>query len=125
MSKQRNPRRGGFIRFFHRMTQTPQFRDLSSIGTKLLVDLLSQYRGSNNGDLSMAWPLMSERGWKSKATLYKARKELITGNWIVVSRQGGLNRCSLYAVTFEQIDECNGKLELITKTDTAPDSWKN
>jgi hypothetical protein len=60
---------------------------------------------------------MQKRGWKSKATLDKAIKELVKENLIILSRQGHFrkpfDRCSLYAITWKAIDECPGKeLEL-------------
>ena len=38
---------------------------LSPRATKLLIDLLAQYRGYNNGDLCAPLSLMRERGWNS------------------------------------------------------------
>ncbi|SVB86360.1 uncharacterized protein METZ01_LOCUS239214, partial [marine metagenome] len=37
--------------------------------------------------------------------------------------QGGLNKCSLFALTWFQIDECKGKLD-IKSTATAPHHWR-
>jgi len=83
-----------------------------------------QYNGFNNGDFCCTWSIMKKRRWRSQATLNKAKKELIYYGWIICSRHGGKNRCSLYAVTFKAIDECKGKLE-IPETVTAPGTWKN
>jgi hypothetical protein len=55
--------------------------------------------------------------------LHKAKNELIEKDVIIVTRQGGLNKCSLYAVTWFQIDECNGKLDVALST-TPPVNWK-
>jgi hypothetical protein len=83
----------------------------------LLFEAAYQYKGNNNGNLCFAWTLMQKRGWKSKATLDKAIKELVKDNLIILSRQGHFrkpfDRCSLYAVTWKAVDECPGKkLEL-------------
>ena len=40
-----------------------------------------------------------------------------------MSRQGGLHQCSLYAVTFYRVDECEGKLD-ISPTPSPPGNWK-
>ena len=87
---------------------------LSASGYKLLIDLFEQYNGNNNGDLTLAWSVMKKKGWKSKETLNNTRKELINQGFIELTRQGTLrpHSCSLYAVTWRGIDECNGKLEL-------------
>ena len=42
---------------------------------------------------------------------------------LMMTRQGGRNKASLYAVTFQPINECGGKLD-IAPTDIAPGDWK-
>ena len=96
---------------------------LSPYAVKLLIDLYVNYNGRNNGDFCCTWSLMKKRGWKSESTLNNARKELLYYGWIICSRQGGKNLASLYAVTFQSIDECKGKLDL-RETVTAPGIWK-
>lgn len=113
---------GRYVPLMYRVIRSRSFASLSPYAIKLLVDLLSQYRGNNNGDLCIAWRLMLERGWKSKATLEKARKELLTADWIEVSRQGGVNRPSLYGLTFYALDDCEGKLD-IHSTISPKDTW--
>jgi hypothetical protein len=93
----------------HAVIRSKELAVLSPYALKLLLDLLAQYRGKNNGDLCAAWTVMRERGWRSKATLQKALKELLANEWIEVSRQGGRNLASLYAVTFFAVNDCGGK----------------
>lgn len=112
-----------FVRIPHHVINHEHFRSLSPRATKLLIDLLAQYRGYNNGDLCAPLSLMRERGWNSSDQLQKAKNELIEKDVIIVTRQGGLNKCSLYAVTWFPIDECNGKLD-VASTTTAPVNWK-
>ncbi len=104
------------------------FSRLSAKGTKLFTDLCAQLnmkRGgpNNNGDLTIAWSIMSKRAWSSKQTLYSARDELLHYDWIILTRQGGRHVPSLYALTFFAINECGGKLE-IGETVTALGTWK-
>jgi len=112
-----------FLRIPKHIVDHGDFRTLSCRATKLLIDLLAQYRGYNNGDLAATLTMMRERGWNSSDQLQKAKNELIEKDWIIVTRQGGRNKCSLYAVTFFSIDECNGKLD-VASTTTAPINWK-
>jgi len=100
------------------------FKTMGGNPTKLLIDLLSQYNGRNNGDLCAAWTLMKERGWNSKGTLHRSLKELLQRGWIVKSRQGGKHKASLYAITWLPIDECDGKLD-IAPTITPINSWRD
>lgn len=95
-----------FSMLIHAYWQSPQYAKLSPRAVKLLVDLLCQYRGANNGDITTAWSVMQERGWRSKALLYAARLELERRGWILRTRQGGINAPTLYALTFEGINDC-------------------
>ena len=80
---------------------------------KLLMDLACQYNGRNNGDLSAAYSVLKERGWKSQDTITVAVEALIAAGLIVRSRTGRFcnpgSRCHLYALTWLAVDECPGK----------------
>jgi hypothetical protein len=90
--------------------------DMSAHGKCLLHDLF-------NGDLSATWNQMKERGWKSRDTLNKAQRELETRGWIVRTRQGGKNHPTLFALTFQPIHHCSGKLEVAASV-TSLGFWK-
>ncbi len=112
-----------FLSLPHNVLNHDSFRTLSPRATKLLIDIAAQYRGCNNGDLCAPLSVMRKRGWKSNDQLFKARKELLDRGLILTSRQGGLNKCSLFALTWFQIDDCKGKLDT-PSTDVAPHNWK-
>lgn len=95
---------GRFLLLPEQLLNHPNYLSLSAIAVKLFIDLGAQYYGKNNGDLCIAYSLMEKRGWKSKGTLHKAKKELIDKKFIEVSRQGGKHKASLYALTFKPID---------------------
>lgn len=114
---------GGFIKLPHAVMDSPGYIGLSGSGVKLLADMARQYRGHNNGDLSAAWKIMRVRGWKSRDTLTRALAELLAAGMIEKTRQGGLHLCSLYALTWYAIDECNGKLD-VPATRVASGLWK-
>lgn len=114
---------GGFAALPHDIFQSPQYAALSARAVKLLIDLYCQFRGTNNGDLSASWRLMQKRGWKSKSQLAKALTELDLARWIVRTRQGDINKPTLYAVTFKRIDHCGGKLDVKAEPQPSHD-WK-
>ena len=114
---------GSFVRLPHACMDHINFTSLSPYALKLLIDLYAQYRGNNNGDLCCTWAMMKKRGWKSQDTLSDARKELLYTGWILCTQHGGRNIPSLYAVTFQAIDDCNGKLD-VKETPTSPGDWK-
>jgi len=97
--------------------------ELSMPAKVLLWEFCYQYNGFNNGDLCAAFSVLKERGWRSKGTLARAIDELKKRQWVVVSRQGGKNQCSLYALTFQAIDECKGKID-IYPSNVASGDWK-
>lgn len=105
---------GGYAPLYYCVIRSVSYAQLSAYAVKLLNDLLSQYYGSNNGDLCATYSVMQKRGWKSKGTLNRAVKELLHTGFIEISRQGGRHLCSLYALTFYAIDDCQGKLDIAT-----------
>ena len=89
------------------------FRTLTPRATKLLIDMASQFRGNNNGDLAATWSLLRTRGWNSKDQIAKGLEELLGRGWIVKCKQGMRIPPvpTLYALTWLAIDECGGKLD--------------
>ena len=96
---------GGFLALPHALLNSPAYRNLSSKGVKLLIDLATQYNGKNNGDLTTAWKIMRPRGWKSEQTLQVAKNELLQAGFISETRKGRRpNLCSLYGITWQPLN---------------------
>ena len=112
-----------FAKLPHHVLESREYAKLNGSAVKLLIDLLGQFRGQNNGDFTLAWRVMSKRGWRSRDTLNRARTELLESGWITLTRQGGRHRCGLYAVTWLVIDGCNGKLD-VAPTRVASNTWR-
>lgn len=107
--------RGEVVRFLslpRPVYNSPNFIMLSPSAVKLLIDIGIQYNGANNGDLQASLNPMRKRGWVSSSTLNRARQELLHYGFIELTRQGGLGCCSLYAITWQSIDGCNGKIQV-------------
>lgn len=107
----------------HELLESAEWAQLSAIEVKLLIDLYAQFNGRCNGALSAAWSIMRARGWCSQDTLNRALRGLIGKGFIVKTRQGGRNRCSLFAVTWREIQECGGKHD-VDATSIAGNNWK-
>lgn len=104
---------GGFLPFRIDVLRSQALAGLSPYAAKLLLDIASQWQLGRNGDASAAFEnILRARGWRSKATLHKALKELRTSGLVVQTRQGSLHECSLYALGWLAIDECGGKLDM-------------
>ena len=106
----------------------PDYHKLNGNAVKLLVDLAFQYRGKNNGNLTTAFSVLSKRGWNSRQTIDRAKRQLVENELIVETRPGRFNnpggRCALYALTWESIDECPGKNLEVKSTVTPLRSFK-
>lgn len=108
----------------------PSYVALGYTAKALLIDLRTQYYGSNNGDLHCAWSVMRrERGWNSKETLYYALQELIHAGFVKETRKGirigGRHTPSLFALTWERIDRYGGDNCLPTHDFLKPrEPWK-
>ena len=92
-----------------RILNSPEYARLSPKAVKMLLDILAQYTGFNNGDLCAPWSLMRPRGWQSKGTMHAAIEELEIAGWLERTRQGGKHMCNLYALSDFSIDKCKGK----------------
>jgi len=123
-AKFKEKRKGStFLALPHTVLNHPDFINLSSCASRLLIDIANQYRGYNNGDLCAAMKIMEKRGWKSKSSLQHALKELLKSDLIRLTRQGGRKIPNLYAITWKPIDECGGKLD-VSSTKLAPRSFR-
>lgn len=89
-----------------RIIGTEQYTKLGSAEVKLLIDLLYQYNGRNNGMLSPCHALLKKQGW-AKSSLYRAYANLVHKGFIVVTRKGWKVRgkATFVAVTWNGIDE--------------------
>ncbi|TEP95575.1 hypothetical protein IPC65_05170 [Pseudomonas aeruginosa] len=121
-SKGRNPS-GTFAALPHAVMDSEDFRALSGGALKVLLGLLRQYRGMNNGDLSASFTQAKQWGVNSRTTLSKALDELQDHDLIIRTREGKFIKpggcCALYAITWRPIDPCEGKIE-VSPTTTPP-----
>lgn len=102
----------GYLHIPRDVLKSEAYLNLDGWAVKLLVDVAGQFCGNNNGDLTASWSVLRDKGWRSPGTLNKALKTLTEAGLLEQTRQGGRNRCSLYAVTWRPIDECKGKLDI-------------
>lgn len=101
---------GTFVLLPHAIMDDMSYRNLTNSAKALLLDLLRQYNGRNNGALSACWTLMRKKGWRSKDTLHRALSELLRVGLVVKVAQGGLKplKHSQYAIVFLALDDVHG-----------------
>ena len=94
-----------FVAIFRSVMEAPAFMALSPHACKLLFELVSQYKGDNNGDLTVAWSIVSKRGWRSRTTLWRVKQELIDAGFVYITRKGHMpSTCELLALTWFPLD---------------------
>lgn len=94
-----------FVGIVRSVFDSPAFTALSPHACKLLFELAGQYRGDNNGNLTVAWSIVSKRGWRSRTTLWRCKVELIKAGFVYVTRKGGFpSTCELLALTWFPLD---------------------
>lgn len=95
---------GGHAAFPRVFFITEEFRALSPQARSLLIEYALRFKGSNNGNLEMTEQQFATAGLGTPTTFRRYNAELINAGWIVITRQGGLGRCSLYALTYLPIN---------------------
>ncbi len=97
---------GGFIQIPHAVYESAAYKGLSLSATKLLWDVVFQYRGNNNGRLLPGWRIMSEdKGWTSRSALARAKAELLESKLLFETRKGARpNKSTWCAATWWHLD---------------------
>lgn len=95
-----------FVGIPYNVVNSKEWARMKAPEVKLILDLLLQYQGSNNGNLSPCYSIMKKRGW-AKSSLYRAYSRLVHLGFIMITRQGWKvrGRPTLVAVTWYGIDE--------------------
>ena len=123
-AKGRNNAPSGFAGIPRVVMDSTDYQSLSYKSKALLMDLAYQYRGNNNGDLTAAFSIMKEKGWKRDPTVKAAVAELLDANLILKTRDSRFSnpgsKCALFALTWQPIDECPGKELERSPTRTPP-----
>lgn len=111
---------GPFLALPRTVTSSPQFMQLSGTVTKVLLMIATQYTGNNNGDFDATFNRAKDWGIGSQQTLSKALQQLISAGLIIRTREGVFmnpgRKCALYAITWQPINECKGKLDVAATT---------
>lgn len=104
----------------------PDFQQLSSSALKVLMVLGSQYNGRNNGNLAATYTMLAEWGGMAKGTLAAALRELQERRLIIKTRDHNRSRDgaapALYALAWENVDDCPGKMLEVCPTIKPPRS---
>jgi hypothetical protein len=93
----------------HSVMDGAAYMEASHPAKALLLELMRQHSGNNNGHLHLSFSWLESRGWKSRDVIQRGKKELVDRNLIIQTRQGGLNAgASLFALTWLSISNFVG-----------------
>jgi hypothetical protein len=106
----------------HTVMDSTAFMGAGCPAKSLLLELMRQHSGNNNGHLHLSFTWLQKRGWSSRDVIQRAKSELLKRGLMIQTRQGGLNiGPSRYAVTWLKITNFVG-LEIQGK-DYHPGAW--
>lgn len=109
MKRQLETPSGTFGALPHNMQDSVAFTGASYPAKSLLLELVRQLNGRNNGHLQLSTQWLATRGWKSRDVILRARRQLVERGLIIQTKQGGLNGgASQYAVTWLAISNFVG-----------------
>lgn len=114
---------GQFAALPYSVIRSEAFQNCKPIGIHLLLTLMLQYKGDNNGDICVSPKVMKEYGWHDKRQLGLGLTSLLDSKLMIKTRQGGKNQCSLFAFSWIRIHDCfdQGRHKLdVAATDKAP-----
>jgi len=66
----------------------PEFYELPPGAKALMLDLMGQYTGKNNGRLCTAFEVLQRTGWGNKNTIIRAKAALMDCPFAVLTRKG-------------------------------------
>jgi hypothetical protein len=114
--------RGTYTALPHALLDSTAFHGAGHPAKALLLELLRQHNGRNNGRLQLTGAWLSSRGWKSADVIQRAIVELMERGLVVRTKQGGLNiGPSLYALTWLPVTNFVG-LDISSST-YHPGAW--
>ena len=110
MTKSRNRKKRASARYIsidYAVLEHPDFYEANPRCHKMLLYLLRQFNGRNNGDFSAAYSVLKKFGFRSKDTIASTLEELIERGLIVRTSESKFKNtnasCDFYAVTWFQI----------------------
>lgn len=96
---------GRFAGIPHSVLNTPEYIKCPASAKALLIELVMQYNGHNNGKLMATLKLLKKRGWNSQHTISRAVKSLMNAKLVKCTRLGRCpNIAAWYAITWRSID---------------------
>ncbi len=115
---------GSYTPLPHALLDSVAFMGASDRAKAMLLELVRQHSGRNNGHLQLAVNWLRKRGWKSTSGIQLAKAELVARGLAVLTSRGGLNAGpDRFALTWLPISDYTGLSEVTSRT-YAPGAWR-
>lgn len=112
MAKRKKPLEsvdGPYIAIPLKVMDSVAFKEASHTARSLMIELIRQHNGKNNGHLQLTTSWLKKRGWTSADVIQRAKSELIERNLIIKTRLGGMNMGpDWFAITWLPITNFEG-----------------
>jgi len=95
---------GRFVPLQHSVLTSAGFMSLEHASVRLLIYIAMQYSGHNNGRLVACSKVLRPLGWSSNQTVTRCVRQLVEHGLLFVTRQGGRNHPTWYALTYRPLD---------------------
>ncbi|CUA99914.1 hypothetical protein [Thiomonas bhubaneswarensis] len=100
---------GRYVPLPHSVLDSAAFQSCGHMAKALLLELMRQHNGANNGHIRLSRSWLAGRGWGSVSSINAARDELLRNRLIVQTRHGGLrNGSHFYALTWLAVTDFAG-----------------
>lgn len=114
---------GSYTPLPHALLDSVAFMGASDRAKAMLLELVRQHNGRNNGQLQLSVGWLRKRGWTSTRAIQLAKAELLERGLVILTRSGGLNAGpDRYALTWLNVTDYAG-LDLKPGT-FAPGAWR-
>lgn len=81
---------GQYLAIPRKVKRSDAYKACSNLAKALLIELIDQHNGENNGRLHLTYSYLLTQGFASKDQISKGREELLAKKLIVLTKQGGL-----------------------------------
>lgn len=114
---------GSYTPLPHALLDSTAFMGASTRAKAMLLELVRQHNGRNNGHLQLSVGWLRKRGWSSTSAIQLAKAELLKRDLAILTKRGGLNAGpDYYALTWLPIGDYSG-LDL-KQGSYAPGAWR-
>ena len=109
MKRQLETPSGSYSAIPHSVLDSVAFTGASYPAKALLLELVRQLNGRNNGRLQLTYKWLEARGWTSRDVIRRARNQLVERGLIVQTLEGGMNiGASQFLVTWLPVSNSIG-----------------